>query len=179
MEQRARSFAARKYGSAEELEHPAEVAGLVREAGGDEVAVAAAWLHDVVEDTDRTLDDLRRAFPERVVHLVDLLTKWWADDAPKAIKQTEKPKYYGAILKDQEAMAVKLLDRADNLHDMTRMLPKARDWAERYARKTEQEVAPIYEACDNAKAREAYAEALAGLKAKLDRTPVRPRDGRR
>lgn len=157
------------------INHPLRVAHTAVQAGLSSEAIAAALLHDVVEDTDRTLDELRRDFPERVVHLVDLLTKWWADDAPKDIKESEKPKYYGAILKDQEACAVKLLDRADNLHDMTRMLPKARDWADRYARKTEKEVAPIYEACENDWARQAYAEAMAGLKDKLARTPIRPK----
>lgn len=157
------------------INHPLRVAHMAVKAGLPSEAIAAALLHDVVEDTDRTLDDLRGAFSERVVHLVDLLTKWWADDAPKEIKQSEKPKYYGAILEDQDAMAVKLLDRADNLHDMTRMLPRARDWADRYARKTEKELAPVLEACDNATAREAYTVALDGLKAKLARTPVKPR----
>lgn len=161
------------------INHPLRVAHAAVRAGLPSEAVAAALLHDVVEDTDRSLDDLRRAFPERVVHLVELLTKWWADDAPREIKLAEKPKYYGAILADPEAMAVKLLDRADNLHDMTLMLPRARDWAERYARKTETELAPVLAKCDNEAARAAYEAALAELKAKLARTPARPKGPRR
>jgi GTP pyrophosphokinase len=157
------------------VNHPLRVAHAAVQAGLPAEAIAAALLHDVVEDTDKTLDDLKRVFPERVVHLVHLLTKWWPDDAPKDVKDRGKPEYYGAILKDQDAMAVKLLDRADNLHDMTLMLPRARDWADRYLRKTEKELAPILEGCDNAFARDAYTKRLEGLRIKLARTPVKPK----
>lgn len=53
--------------------HPERVAARVSE---DDELVAIAWLHDVVEDTPITLDDLRgREFPESVVAAVDALTK--------------------------------------------------------------------------------------------------------
>lgn len=143
--------------------HPLRVAHAASVAGLPPEAIAASLLHDVVEDTSVTLDDLRERFPERVVHLVNLLTKWWPDDAHMNIKASEKPKYYGAILADPDAMAVKLLDRADNLQDMVRMLPRMRGWAERYLKKTEREIRPILEACPNARARSEYARAIADL----------------
>lgn len=62
-------------GGAPYIEHPAFVADRVREIGGDEAAVAAAWLHDVVEDTRFTLDALAVVFPESVVEAVDALTR--------------------------------------------------------------------------------------------------------
>ena len=40
----------------------------------DEISCCAALLHDVVEDTDVTLDDLRKEFPEEVIQVVNLLT---------------------------------------------------------------------------------------------------------
>ena len=62
-------------GGAPYIEHPAFVADRVRWLGGDEVAVAAGWLHDVVEDTRFTLDALASVFPESVMEAVDALTR--------------------------------------------------------------------------------------------------------
>lgn len=62
-------------GGAPYIEHPAFVADRVRELGGDEAAVAAGWLHDVVEDTRFTLDALASVFPESVMGAVDALTR--------------------------------------------------------------------------------------------------------
>lgn len=62
-------------GGAPYIEYPAFVADRVRWLGGDEVEVAAAWLHDVVEDTPVSLDALAEVFPARVVEAVDGLTR--------------------------------------------------------------------------------------------------------
>lgn len=62
-------------GGAPYIEHPAFVADRVRELGGDEAAVAAGWLHDVVEDTGFMLDALASVFPESVMGAVDALTR--------------------------------------------------------------------------------------------------------
>lgn len=56
--------------------HPAYVAGLVDDATGDSELVAAAWLHDVVEDTEITIEDLRaRGFSERVLATVAAVSR--------------------------------------------------------------------------------------------------------
>jgi (p)ppGpp synthase/HD superfamily hydrolase len=60
------------------LPHAQTVADVLRAAGSDEVTQLAALLHDVVEDTDRTNDEVRAAFGERVAELVAALTE---DDA--------------------------------------------------------------------------------------------------
>lgn len=151
------------------INHPLRVAHATALAGLSEEAIAASLLHDVLEDTPKTRDELSEHFPERVIRLVVLLTKWWPDDAHPSLKATEKPKYYGAILEDAEAMAIKLLDRADNLQDMVRMLPRMRGWAERYLSKTEREIQPILEACPNERARTEYVKALADLQRALGR----------
>lgn len=57
------------------IEHPAFVADRVCELGGDEVEVAAAWLHDVVEDTPVSLDALASVFHADVVATVDGVTR--------------------------------------------------------------------------------------------------------
>lgn len=62
-------------GGAPYIEHPAFVASRVVELGGDEVAAAVAWLHDVVEDTTVSLDALASVFPPNVVDSVDGVTR--------------------------------------------------------------------------------------------------------
>ncbi len=56
------------------IDHPVEVARLLREAGCSADVVAAGLLHDVVEDTDVTLDDIRERFGGRVAALVEAVT---------------------------------------------------------------------------------------------------------
>ncbi|MVT25625.1 HD domain-containing protein [Nesterenkonia alkaliphila] len=58
------------------IEHPARVAERVRKYNDSAEAVAAAWLHDVLEDTPVTAENLRAArLPEEVITVVELLTK--------------------------------------------------------------------------------------------------------
>lgn len=81
--------------------HPIHLA----EAMDDEVSCCAALLHDTVEDTALTLEDLRRDFPEEVVRVVALLTH---DDRIPYFD------YVRAIAKDPIARKVKLADLAHN-----------------------------------------------------------------
>lgn len=72
---------------------------------GDEHAVAAAWLHDVVEDTEITLADLEQTFPPDVTAAVDALTRR-SDETPA--------EYYARVRTVPLALTVKLADMADN-----------------------------------------------------------------
>jgi (p)ppGpp synthase/HD superfamily hydrolase len=72
---RALQFAAEAYGSREALEHPLEVARLVRDSGADEETVAAAVLHDVLEDTDVEASEIAAKFGSRVAALVSTMTE--------------------------------------------------------------------------------------------------------
>jgi (p)ppGpp synthase/HD superfamily hydrolase len=83
MVERARVFATaahaavgqvRKYTFEPYIVHPAEVAKIVRDAGGSEAMVAAAWLHDTVEDTGVTIETIRAEFGVEVAELVGWLT---------------------------------------------------------------------------------------------------------
>lgn len=87
--------------------HPIHIA----EQMEDEISCAAALLHDVVEDTDVTLDDLRRDFPEEVIRAVDLLTHREGVDYFD---------YVRALKADPVARKVKLADVAHN-SDETRL----------------------------------------------------------
>ncbi|KXX58406.1 HD domain-containing protein [Rhodococcus sp. LB1] len=84
------------------IAHPARVAARV---GGDERAVAAAWLHDVVEDSDVTLADLEESFPVEVTAAVDALTRRGGEDPAD---------YYARVRQVPLALTVKLADLADN-----------------------------------------------------------------
>lgn len=86
------------------IDHPRSVAGRVNQ--DDEVAVAAALLHDVVEDSGISASDLRaRGIPEPVIETVELLTR--SMDVPDA-------EYFAAIRQHPTALTVKLADLADN-----------------------------------------------------------------
>src|SRR5439155_471750 len=78
---RAHAYAAEAHGTQRRVSgepyitHPAAVAMLVAELGMDSATVAAALLHDVPEDTERTTEDVRRDFGEEIGRLVDGVTK--------------------------------------------------------------------------------------------------------
>lgn len=83
LEERARRFATeihaaagqrRKYTDEPYIVHPAAVVELVRSVTDDENMLAAAWLHDTVEDTRATLEDIAQQFGDEVAELVGMLT---------------------------------------------------------------------------------------------------------
>lgn len=150
------------------INHPLRVAEQASRADLDEHAVVAALLHDVVEDTALTWDDLREAgFSERAVTLARLLTKWW--EAGEDDTTPDKATYYARILEDADALALKLLDRADNLQDVARIVGTRREFAEKYLRKTRREFPPLYERCRNAHVRHTFAASLSALEQALER----------
>jgi (p)ppGpp synthase/HD superfamily hydrolase len=88
------------------IEHPRRVAELVAAAGGSDEAVAAAWLHDVLEDTDLTPEDLRVAgIPEEVVAAVRAVTHRCGERLDDYAKR---------VAADPLAVQVKRADLADN-----------------------------------------------------------------
>jgi len=99
-------------GGAPYIEHPAFVADRVRWLGSDEVEVAAAWLHDVVEDTAVSLDALAAVFPARVVEAVDALTR------------REGEPYFEHIERARENRVARTVKRCDLAHNLdTSRLP--------------------------------------------------------
>lgn len=107
------------------LDHPRRVAARVATTTSDPDALAAAWLHDVVEDTPVTLDRLREVgFSESVVEAVDALTR----------RPGEGDEYYRRVAANDVARLVKQADLWDNTHpDRVRLLDT--DDAERLRRK--------------------------------------------
>lgn len=64
----------RKYTGEDYIVHPIEVAAIVSSVTGDEEMIAAAYLHDTVEDTEATIEDIEREFGPCVADLVENLT---------------------------------------------------------------------------------------------------------
>lgn len=120
--QRAASYAAtmhhHKYrddGVTPYFSHPARVAMIVSQVFGcgDEVAIAAAYLHDVIEDTDQGYDDVEEQFGPEVTRLVVALTK------SRMLPKKERDQDYVERLReaDWRARLVKLADQFDNYTD--------------------------------------------------------------
>ncbi|ADU67430.1 metal dependent phosphohydrolase [Pantoea sp. At-9b] len=103
----------RKYTDEPYIVHPAAVVELVRSVTDDEAMLAAAWLHDTVEDTASTLEDIASRFGPRVAELVDMLT----DSAQPQAKNRAARKlahFRHTAQASPEAQTIKLADIIDN-----------------------------------------------------------------
>ncbi len=112
----------RKYTDEPYIVHPAAVAELVRSVSDDEAMIAAAWLHDTVEDTASTLQDIKEHFGARVAHLVDMLT----DSAqPQAKNRTARKlaHFRHTAEASPEAQTIKLADIIDNTRAIVQFDP--------------------------------------------------------
>jgi hypothetical protein len=125
---RAREFAIRehrridhrrKYSKQPYDVHLEAVAGLVAGVTDDAEMIAAAWLHDIVEDTPITLDDVAREFGGAVVRLVDELTDISRPgDGNRAARKAIDRAHLAAA--SPRAKTIKLADLTDNARDICR-----------------------------------------------------------
>ena len=99
------------------IEHPVGVARILAELGMDATTIIAAFLHDSVEDTDLTLDDVRGTFGEEVAGIIDGLTK--LEKIGFRSKEQERAgnlrKMIVAMAKDLRVLIIKLADRLHNM----------------------------------------------------------------
>lgn len=110
--------------------HPFNVALIIVSLGMDSKAIAAALLHDVVEDTDATLEDIKREFGKEVALLVDGVTKIGRlNFSTKEQQQAESlRKMLIAMGQDIRVIIIKLADRLHNMRTIDAMTPqKQRD----------------------------------------------------
>jgi hypothetical protein len=124
--QRAREFAIkvhksinhrRKYTYAPYSEHLQNVANLVASVTDDAETLAAAWLHDVVEDTPTLLEDVESVFGQSVAYLVDCLTDVSKpSDGNRAVRKEIDRQHLAQA--SPRAKTIKLADLIDNCRDI-------------------------------------------------------------
>ncbi len=124
------------------LSHPLEVAYILADLKLDSVAVAAALLHDTVEDTSVTTEDIRDKFGEQIAHLVEGVTKISKIDfASREERQAENVrKMVLAMVDDIRVVMIKLADRLHNMRTLEHLPPERQ---EKIARETQDIYAPI------------------------------------
>ena len=91
------------------ISHIYPVARLVKLVTNDEEVIAAAFLHDIIEDSDTTYEDLSKEFGDRVADLVMEVTHEGTKD---------NYGYYFPRLKSKEGIMIKLADRLSNISRM-------------------------------------------------------------
>jgi len=122
------------------ITHPVAVATILAEIGFEGTTIAAALLHDTVEDTDYSLDQLRRDFGEDVALLVDGVTKLDKVKYGDAAQAETVRKMVVAMAKDIRVLVIKLADRLHNARTW-KYVPSAS--AARKARETLEIYAPL------------------------------------
>jgi len=129
----------KRIGGAAYISHPVSVACIASEFHLDAASIQAALLHDVVEDTPSTGDDIEKKFGSQVAKLVDGLSKLdkvhFADDTEAQAENFRKMLL--AMSQDVRVILIKLADRLHNMQTLEPLKPLKR-------RKISQETSDIY-----------------------------------
>ena len=122
--------------------HPVSVAAIIADLRLDAASVCAGLLHDVVEDTLATTEDLTKEFGPEVAELVDGVTKLSKINfTSKEDREAENfRKMVVAMARDIRVLLIKLCDRLDNMRTLEHM---SRESQERIARETMEIYAPL------------------------------------
>ncbi|GGV27421.1 RelA/SpoT family protein [Streptomyces griseoflavus] len=124
------------------ITHPLAVTLILAELGAETTTLTASLLHDTVEDTDVTLDQVREEFGEEVRYLVDGVTKLEKVDYGAAAEPETFRKMLVATGNDVRVMSIKLADRLHNMRTLGVMRPEKQ---ERIARVTRDVLIPLAE----------------------------------
>ena len=124
------------------IRHPVAVATIVARQGLDDTTIAAALLHDAVEDTAVNLAELEEEFDAELAHIVDGVTKLDRVhyDSKEEQQAATMRKMIVAIAQDIRVLIIKLADRLHNLQTIAGMAPHKQ---ERSARETLDVYAPL------------------------------------
>jgi GTP diphosphokinase / guanosine-3',5'-bis(diphosphate) 3'-diphosphatase len=125
--------------------HPIEVAGLMTELKLDQETIVTALLHDTVEDTLATIDEIEEYFGPEIARLVDGVTKL---SKIETLTENERAaenlrKFFLAMSEDLRVLLVKLADRLHNMRTLHYI--KSEDKRRRIARETMDIYAPLAE----------------------------------
>ena len=124
------------------ISHPLAVASIVAELGLDETTVAAALLHDAVEDTDLSLTDVEEALGYDVAALIDGVTK--LDKIRfRSAEQTRAENLRKMIVATAKDIRVLLIKISDRLHNMRTLAPLAPEKRKMIARETLEIYTPL------------------------------------
>src|SRR5712672_2359609 len=108
------------------LVHPLEVAGLLAQLKLDEASIVSGLLHDTIEDTLATPEEVKDLFGEEIFNIVDGVTKLSKFSASNTLSQEEKQaenfrKMIIAMAQDIRVILVKLADRTHNMRTLDHM----------------------------------------------------------
>ena len=110
------------------VHHLLEVAYICAQLQSGPVTIASAFLHDVVEDTDTTIDDIKKMFGEEVARIVDSLTKIQrlklSRNTQEDFEAEDHRKIFLGMAKDVRVIIIKLADRLHNLRTIESLKPE-------------------------------------------------------
>ncbi|MDJ1130901.1 RelA/SpoT family protein [Streptomyces iconiensis] len=124
------------------ITHPLAVTLLLAQLGAETTTLTASLLHDTVEDTEVTLDQVREEFGDEVCYLVDGVTKLEKVDYGTAAEPETFRKMLVATGNDVRVMSIKLADRLHNMRTLGVMRPEKQ---ERIAKVTRDVLIPLAE----------------------------------
>jgi len=109
--------------------HPIEVATIAtRNIGLGATSIVSALLHDIVEDTDYTIDDIRSMFGDKIAKIVDGLTKisglFGSEKTNKSIQAENFKKVLLTLAEDVRVILIKLADRLHNMRTLDSLPPE-------------------------------------------------------
>ncbi len=120
--------------------HPVQVAYILSTLGLDDATICAALMHDLLEDTDITLDDLKQDFSEEIAEMVNGVTKLGKINYVSAEEEQVENyrKMFLAMGKDIRVILIKLADRLHNMRTLKylkrdRQIANAKETLELYA----------------------------------------------
>jgi guanosine-3',5'-bis(diphosphate) 3'-pyrophosphohydrolase len=132
----------RRLSGEEYVQHPLEVASILADLNLDAASIAAALLHDTVEDTALTLEEVRARFGPDVAHLVEGVTKL-SRISFRSSQQLQAENIRKMLLAMAEDVRVVLIKLADRLHNMRTLDPLPEVKRRRIAKETLEIYAPL------------------------------------